>query len=131
MTDLAKQITELAAKATPGPWRLSGASLDGFKPVMGPGGVIVALLSTLAGRHKDDAALIVLLRNNVDTILAWKADADRLRGMREALKPFAAIAETVQVLSKTLPLQLVTVRLKPTDTATDSSAPGGPRGVGR
>lgn len=38
---------------TQGPWRVSGAALDGFRPIMAPGGVIVALVSTIAGNHAD------------------------------------------------------------------------------
>lgn len=66
---LSQQLREAGEKATPGEWRVSGAAMDGFKPVMAPGGLIVALLSTLAG-NQSDAALIVLLRNNLDTIIA-------------------------------------------------------------
>lgn len=80
------KLRELHEAATPENWRISGASLDGFRPIMAPGGVIVAMLSKLLPQHTNDAALIVALRNAVPAILAMadenaalKAEVARLR----------------------------------------------------
>lgn len=48
----------MSGKHTPGPWRVSAASLDGMKPVMAQGGGIVALVSTLSSKCELDARLI-------------------------------------------------------------------------
>lgn len=47
----------MSKQHTPGPWRTSGAALDGFAPIMAPGGVIVAMVSTLSHTAKPDANL--------------------------------------------------------------------------
>lgn len=47
----------MTVKHTPGPWRASTASMDGFRPIMAPGGAIVSLVSNLAG-NPSDARLI-------------------------------------------------------------------------
>jgi hypothetical protein len=70
MKDLADRLEALAEKATPENWRVSGASLDGFLPIMAPGGIIVAMLSKLDANHANDATLIVELRNALPEIIA-------------------------------------------------------------
>ncbi len=61
---------------TPGPWRTSGAALDGFAPIMAPGGVIVALVSTLSANVKADAMLIAaapdMLKALVDLVNSFE-----------------------------------------------------------
>ena len=48
----------MSAQHSPGPWRASAAAQGGFSPIMASGGVIVALVSTLSPKAKDDARLI-------------------------------------------------------------------------
>ena len=43
---------------TPGPWRVSGATLDGFAPVMASDGAVVCLVSQLGSNLVADMRLI-------------------------------------------------------------------------
>jgi hypothetical protein len=91
MTDLAQQIKALAEKATPQPWHLHATAI-GVNPwiacsngTKGDGEYVrgSCILNMVAhNEREDDAALIVLLRNNVDRIITALSEAER---MREAL----------------------------------------------
>ncbi len=48
----------MSAKFTAGPYRLSAATMDGFRPIMAPGGVIVAMVSILAPNHAATGRLL-------------------------------------------------------------------------
>ena len=90
MTDLAQQIKALAEKATEGPWGFTPmvplatnyfylvGNRDGNNAEVDLG----SIGPSLAPSTEANAALIVLLRNNVDQILTALSEAER---MREAL----------------------------------------------
>lgn len=108
MTPFLEQLAALGETATPENWRVSGASLDGFQPIMAPGGIIVAMLSKLSANSANDAALIILLRNSIPAILAlgrreaalrnalkWRpsrCDYDNLRSYDDAVRNWEATA---------------------------------------
>jgi hypothetical protein len=55
-------------KHTKGPYRLSAAALDGFMPIMAPGGVIVALISTLGANAQADGQLLAAAPELLDAL---------------------------------------------------------------
>lgn len=70
---LSQQLREAGEKASPGPWEADVVS-QGFLAVLNglfaEHGSVDILSAVLDGQHKADARLIVLLRNNLDTIIA-------------------------------------------------------------
>lgn len=81
MTSLRTQLEELAGKATKGPWS-EEVIADGLAQCLSAAidrvGGIAVLSALVDGQHKNDAALIVALVNNLPTILA-ALDAVELR----------------------------------------------------
>ena len=95
MTDLSDQIREALAKATPGPWRSDGDASPDDVSIYGPADEWLANIGNWSRSNPDapeemqreqliemrdvaDAALIVLLRNNIDALLAVAEAARRL-----------------------------------------------------
>jgi len=91
----------MSAKHTQGPWRVSGAALDGFIPIMAPGGVIVALLSTLSSETIANACLIAAAPELLEALSEFITSADAGHVSVETdRKARAAIAKAEGGLSK-------------------------------
>lgn len=85
---LEKELRELAEKATPGGWELrqhvkapataKHKALDRVK--------VNVQIGPLGGFDRPDGELIVALRNNLPTILAWKAERDAALAERDKIR---------------------------------------------
>jgi len=94
MTDLAQQIKALVEKATEGPWNVDGPPNNQI--IWSSPEERVCFMAHSDGKDEErdiaTAALIVLLRNNVDQILTALSEAER---MREALERAIGFVEAV------------------------------------
>lgn len=93
MTDLAKTLADLAAKATPGPWEVEIDPYGNPFPGITEAGSPFELASFTAGQCADEnqanAELSVLLHNNLPAIIAAltaQAEHDKVLAERDALE---------------------------------------------